>query len=38
MCGFLTCFLFVLKKRKIFNILQNAHPIKKLLSARILSF
>lgn len=29
MCGFLTCFLLVLKKRKIFNILQNARPIKK---------
>lgn len=38
MCGFLTCFLLVLKKRKIFNILQNARPIKKLPSARILSF
>ena len=38
MCGFLTCFLLVLKKRKIFNILQNARPIKNLPAARNLSF
>ena len=31
MCGFLSCFLLVLKKRKIFNILQNESTIKKLL-------